>query len=171
MAQPIVRRLRLRLRRLRLPMLSFRRRAGPALRLRLAALLLPWWLLPTHALGAEPVAVTPDASGLLRATLGLAVVLALIFAAGWVMRRIAPTRPGAGHGPLRIVGAQALGARERVVLVEVGEQWLVLGVAPGNVRGLATLPRGTWPAAPASSAGGFASLLARARGGRDLPAR
>jgi flagellar protein FliO/FliZ len=122
-------------------------------------------LLPQLARAADaPAAAAPqDGAGLLRATLGLAVVLALIFAVGWVMRRLAPAR--AGGNALRIVAAQALGARERVVVVEVGDQWIVVGVAPGNVRGLATLPRGSLPAAetmPFPAAQGFAALLARA---------
>jgi flagellar protein FliO/FliZ len=109
-------------------------------------------LAPRLALAADAPDLVPDGTGLLRATLGLALVLALIFAVGWVMRRLAPAR-GASGGPLRVVGSQALGARERVVLLEVGEQWLVVGVAPGNVRGLATLPRGELPPAPASPRG------------------
>jgi flagellar protein FliO/FliZ len=125
--------------------------------------------LPRIALAADSPDLVPDGTGLLRATLGLALVLALIFAAGWVMRRIAPTRAG-GAGPVRVIGSQAVGTRERVVLLEVGEQWLVVGVAPGNVRGLATLPRGELPSAPASPATAFTSLLARARAHREPPA-
>jgi len=125
--------------------------------------------LPRIALAADSPDLVPDGTGLLRATLGLALVLALIFAAGWVMRRIAPTRAG-GVGPVRVIGSQAVGTRERVVLLEVGEQWLVVGVAPGNVRGLATLPRGELPPAPASPATAFTSLLARARAHREPPA-
>lgn len=124
--------------------------------------------LPRLALAAESTDVTPDGAGLLRATLGLALVLALIFAVGWVMRRVAPARMG-GAGPVRVVGSQAVGTRERVVLLEVGDQWLVVGVAPGNVRGLATLPRGELPSAPASPATAFTTLLARARGHRAPP--
>ena len=131
-------------------------------------LLLLGGLAPRLAHAADAAELAPDSGGLLRAVLGLALVLALIFAVGWVMRRIAPTRAG-GQGPLRVVGTQALGARERVVLLEVGEQWLVVGVAPGNVRGLATLPRGELPAAPASPATAFTTLLARARGHREPP--
>jgi len=118
---------------------------------------------PGFAVAADAADLAPDGAGLLRATLGLALVLALIFAVGWVMRRLQPAR-GAAHGPLRIVGTQALGTRERVVLLEIGEQWLVVGVAPGSVRGLATLPRGELPPAPPSVATSFSSLLARARG-------
>jgi flagellar protein FliO/FliZ len=121
-------------------------------------------LLPQLARAADaPAAAVPqDGTGLLRATLGLAVVLALIFAVGWVMRRLAPMR--AGGNALRVIAAQALGARERVVVVEVGDQWIVVGVAPGSVRGLATLPRGSLPAeaAPPAAAHPFAALLARA---------
>ena len=36
-----------------------------------------------------------------------------------------------------------VGQRERVVVVEVGGSWLVLGVAPGQVRALHTLPAQT----------------------------
>jgi len=134
--------------------------------IRLAVLLCG--MLPRIALAADSPDLAPDGTGLVRATLGLALVLALIFAAGWVMRRIAPARAG-GTGPVRVVGSQAVGTRERVVLLEVGDQWLVVGVAPGNVRGLATLPRGELPPAPASPATAFTTLLARARGHREPP--
>jgi flagellar protein FliO/FliZ len=123
---------------------------------------------PRFAYAADAGELVPDGAGLLRATLGLALVLALIFAAGWVMRRLSPTRPG-GHGPLRVVGTQALGARERVVLLEVGDQWLVIGVAPGNVRGLASLPRGEMPPPATSPVTAFSTLFARARGHREPP--
>jgi flagellar protein FliO/FliZ len=126
-------------------------------------------LAPQVALAAEPAGPGPDGAGLLRATLGLAVVLALIFTVGYVMRRLAPARSG-GHGALRVIASQGLGTRERIVVVEVGEQWLVVGVAPGSVQGLATLPRGTTPPEPASAATTFGGLLARARRNREKPA-
>jgi len=85
-------------------------------------------LLPQGVYAADTAELAPDAGGLLRATLGLALVLALILVVGWLMRRLAPARGGV-QGPLRIVGSQALGARERVVLLEVGEQWLVKAAA------------------------------------------
>lgn len=113
--------------------------------------------------------MTPDAplaGSLLQTTLGLALVLALIAGAAWLAKRLAP---GGARGalPLNVVASQAIGQRERVVVVEIGEQWLVLGVAPGQVRSLATLPRGTLPATPVSPvAQSFADSLARALGKR-----
>jgi flagellar protein FliO/FliZ len=60
------------------------------------------------------------------------------------------------------VATQALGQRERVVLVEIGDDWLLLGVAPGQVSALHTGPRSALPPAEASAATTFTSLLARA---------
>ena len=103
--------------------------------------------------------------GLLQATLGLALVLGLIVAAAWVAKRFTP---GALRGgmPLTIVASQAVGQRERVVIVEVADQWLVLGVAPGRVSALSTLPKGTLTAPPPATAN-FASALSRALGRRS----
>ena len=96
----------------------------------------------------------------------LAVVVATIFAAAWVMRRL---QPGGGLASplLKTIAAAPLGPRERVVVVEVGDTWLVLGVAQGSVRKLHTLPRGEVPAAPAKQA--FAGALARFRRHDDVP--
>ena len=72
--------------------------------------------------------------------LGLAIVLGLVGALAWLMKRLSAL-PGTGAGLIRVVGAAAVGQRERVVLVEVGETWLLLGVAPGQVRRLHTMPK------------------------------
>jgi len=92
----------------------------------------------------------------LEAVAGLAVVLALIFALAWAVRRFAHL-PAAGKGLIRVLGGVALGSRERAVVVAVGDSRLLLGVAPGQVRLLHVLP--DEPAAGAS----FASSLAAAQ--------
>ena len=80
---------------------------------------------------------------------GLAVVIALILGVAWLLR--GAQRFGVrGHGLLRIVASQALSTRERVVVVELADTWLVLGVAPGQVSRLARLARPASPASPAS---------------------
>jgi flagellar protein FliO/FliZ len=53
---------------------------------------------------------------------------------------------------MRVVAATAVGSRERVVIVEVGSTWLVLGVAPGRVSALAEIPRQAVPESPPSPA-------------------
>jgi flagellar protein FliO/FliZ len=101
------------------------------------------------------------AGGLAQTIFGLAIVLALIWGAAWLLRRLNVGAPSAGSA-IRVLASQAIGQRERVVLVEVADQWLVLGVAPGQVNGLATLPKGELPVRSVASSP-FASLLARAR--------
>lgn len=90
------------------------------------------------------------AGSLLQVVLGLAVVLALVIAAAWVLKRFS-SMGGAGSGPIRIVGGAAVGQRERIVLVEVGSTWLLVGVAPGQVRALHTMPRSESVAVPGAA--------------------
>lgn len=117
------------------------------------------------AAAAETDAATSAAgatAGLVQATLGLALVLALIWGAAWVVRRIAPSIRTVSS-TVKVISAQNVGPRERVVVVEIGNTWLVLGVAPGSVRALHTLPKSTVSdegAAPQP----FGRLFARAKG-------
>ncbi|KVE09312.1 flagellar biosynthetic protein FliO [Burkholderia anthina] len=94
----------------------------------------------------------------LQTLVGLAAVIGLVFACAWLARRFGfqPVRRG---GPLKVVSSVGLGAKESATIVEIGDTWLVLGVAPGNVRLLHTLPAGSvttvaGPAASDASAGG-----------------
>ena len=91
-----------------------------------------------QAAQATPVA---DLGGSLwQLFLGLAVVLAMVIGSLWLLKKLV-TQRGESAGLLRVVGATAVGTRERVVIVEVGSTWLVLGVAPGRVSALAEVPR------------------------------
>lgn len=106
---------------------------------RLAALA---WALPGASLAQTPAAAPPalSAGGMLQVVLGLALVLALLGAGAWLLRRLA-VHPAAAGSAIRVLGAAAVGSRERVVLVEVAGTWLVLGVAPGQVRALHSMPK------------------------------
>jgi flagellar protein FliO/FliZ len=85
------------------------------------------------------VAATSFAS-LLQVLFGLGLVLAAIGGTAWLLRRLAPGQVAAS-GALRVVGGVAVGPKERVVLVDVGDTRLVLGVAPGRVATLHQMPR------------------------------
>jgi flagellar protein FliO/FliZ len=103
------------------------------------------------------------APGVVQTTLGLALVVGIILGAAWLTRRFMPG--GRGGNIITVIATQALGQRERVVLIEVAGQWLLLGVAAGAVNLLQTLPKGesTADAKPHP----FAGLLAAARSRRD----
>ena len=77
----------------------------------------------------------------LQVMLGLGVVLAVIAGCAWLLKRM--TGVHRGHpGVVKIIGGSAVGQRERVVVVEVAETWLVLGIAPGQVTALHSMPKG-----------------------------
>lgn len=101
----------------------------------------------------------------IQAVAGLALVLAAIAGAAWLLRRTTQLAQARGT-PLALRGGIAVGPRERVVVVEVEGTWLVLGVAPGRVSALHALPKGAL-AEPARAAAGaglpFAALLERIR--------
>ena len=75
----------------------------------------------------------------------------MIVALAWLAKRGGVGR-GATGSHLRIIAERAVGTRERVVVVEVAGQWLVLGVAPGQVRSLSQMarPESAAPEAPAA---------------------
>ena len=79
-------------------------------------------------------------SSILQLLFALGIVLALIAGMAWLLKRLAPGQIGSA-GDLRVVSAVAVGAKERVVLVDVGDTRLVLGVAPGQVVRLHEMPR------------------------------
>jgi len=56
------------------------------------------------------------------------------------VRRLGLTRPTSASA-VKIIGGASIGTRERIVLVEVADQWIVVGVAPGCVNALSTMPR------------------------------
>lgn len=116
---------------------------------RFSPMLAAWLCLPTLACAASaPVATAPavsTAGSLLQVFIGLIAVLLLIAGTAWVAKRMGVTRGGT-QGLLHVVASTSVGARERVVVIEVGESWLVLGVAPGSVNALTSLPKGEVPA-------------------------
>lgn len=142
---------------------------------RIAGLL--WLALPAAVLAAEgtdpAVAKAPfeplGAGSLLQFTVSLLLVLAAIVVSAWLLRRFGRLQSSA-NGALRIIGGLSVGARERVVLVQVGKDQLLLGVAPGQVRTLHVLdqPLVIEQGSGAKKAGDhFAERLAAAlRGGK-----
>lgn len=95
-----------------------------------------WAAAPAKAVTVVPAATS--AGNLLQVLLGLIVVLALLALLAWVLRRFNAGKV-MGNTDIRIVGGVNVGTRERVVVVEVADQWIVVGVAPGRVNALATM--------------------------------
>lgn len=66
----------------------------------------------------------------------LALILALIFASAWVMKRLGGINVS-GNG-MKVLTGMSVGPREKVLLLEVGDKQILIGVASGNVSHLQT---------------------------------
>jgi flagellar protein FliO/FliZ len=84
--------------------------------------------------------------------IGLALVLALMAGLAWLLRRASGMQRDTA-GAIRVIGGAMVGQRERVVLLEVADTWLVVGVAPGHVTALHSMPKGEIGKGPPSQAG------------------
>ncbi len=88
---------------------------------------------------AQTKTVSPT-TGLLQIFLALSFVIALMLVAAWLFKRIGPIANG--HLlQMRVIGGLNIGNREKIMVVEVADQWLVLGVTAQNINTLATLPK------------------------------
>jgi flagellar protein FliO/FliZ len=92
------------------------------------------------ATNAQSPVATTSLMSLFQVLFGLGLVLAAIAGTAWLLRKFSPGQVAAS-GALRVVGGVAIGPKERVVLVDVGETRLVLGVAPGHISTLHEMPR------------------------------
>ena len=100
------------------------------------------------------------------------VLLIVMIGIAWMLQRYRRHLPGAAtlSGPrLQVMNSLSLGPQQRVVTVQVGEGeqgiCLVLGVAPGGVTALHSLPltasEMAGPPPGATATGGFAARLAQ----------
>lgn len=110
---------------------------------------------------AAATSSAPSATGSVFTMLfGLIAVLALMAAIAWLFKRSGLTPGGGGNAVAKIIGGVSVGSRERVMVIEVADQWIVVGVAPGRVNTLATMPRQEHtPAAGPAAAGNFSAWL------------
>ncbi len=82
-----------------------------------------------------------------QALLGLGIVLALIAGASIVLKRMIPGRLGR-PGLLKNIATVAVGPRERIVVVEIGATWMVVGVTANQITALHVMEKGTFPSTP-----------------------
>lgn len=101
--------------------------------LMIAAFLL---LLPVAVLAEQAAPQGFDGfSDWLAVLLSLVVVLAVVFAVAWGMRRMQGLA-GMRNAHMKVIAQMALSTRERLVIVEVGGEQILLGVGPGVIRKL-----------------------------------
>ncbi|MCO7621366.1 flagellar biosynthetic protein FliO [Pseudomonas guariconensis] len=104
---------------------------------------------------AAPAAAAPGSlSGqLAQMVFGLLLVIGLIFALAWLLRRMQGATPRGGQ-VIDIIGSRTIGPRDRLLLVQVGKEQILIGHSPGNIEALHVLaepvevPASARPATP-----------------------
>ena len=133
-----------------------------------ASRLLPWAAAMPRLAAAQAVRTPALGTTLLQMLFGLVVVLLLLFVSLYLLKRLTAPR-GSTAGLLRVVAGTAVGTRERVVVLEVGDTWLVLGVTATQITPLTQLPRSQVPAAPAAPGKDFGGWLKQVMDRRNAP--
>jgi len=120
----------------------------------LGSLLAAVLALPLTVMAAEPAATTAAApaapaiapavsSGvagqLTQLVFGLLLVLGLIFFLAWLLRRVQNAGPAGRGQVIELIGSRALGPRDRLMLVQVGNEQILLGLSPGTITALHVL--------------------------------
>jgi len=116
---------------------------------------------------AAPTAAPVGAGGLASVTFALLAVLAAIFAVAWLARRVRGIGSRVGNA-IDVLAEVPLGPKERAVLLKVGTEQVLVGVAPGRVSALHVLREPVQvtkaAAATAPAAVSFGALLKRGFG-------
>jgi flagellar protein FliO/FliZ len=106
--------------------------------------------VPLAALAAEPSAsLAPAAAPMLASSgnlssqlgqmlFGLLLVIGLIFLLAWLLRRVQRIGPRSTQ-VIKLLASQALGPRDRLVLVQVGSEQVLLGLSAGRITPLHVL--------------------------------
>lgn len=96
----------------------------------------PLWAEEAGKATQEMPTRAPDTMGtMVSLGLGLIAVIALIYGCAWIIRRM-NGMTGMNNNAIKVVSVMALGARERLALIEVGGQQILLGITPSAIRTL-----------------------------------
>lgn len=89
---------------------------------------------------AAPAAISQpvSSSSIMELTLGLIFVILLIFVIAWFIKRFSIFHPVASD-QLKVVAGIHLGQREKIILVQVGEEQILVGLTATDIRTLHVL--------------------------------
>ena len=89
--------------------------------------------------GSQIPPVDPVSSSyLLKLILAMVFILVLIFGLAWLMKKMQLTQHSQ-NGLIQIVSAISVGQRDRIALIQVGDEQLLIGLTPGRIEKLHTL--------------------------------
>lgn len=127
-------------------------------------------LLVGEAVAATPVPTTDGMiSQIVQLVLGLGFVVGLIFGLAWLLRRMQNQAGPRGNQAIQLLASQSLGARERLLLVQVGEEQVLLGLTAGRITPLHVLKEPVVMPATSATTPDFAKRLQELLGRDKTP--
>jgi flagellar protein FliO/FliZ len=78
--------------------------------------------------------------GALQILAALSFVIFLMLAIAWLFKRVGPGMMQQ-QVPMKVIGGMRIGNREKIMVIEVADQWLILGVTSQQINTLASLPK------------------------------
>jgi len=126
------------------------------------------WLLISHSAAAitdsthTPPSLSPTASYLTQLIGGLVIIILMILLLAWFLRRI-PGLTTTGSSVIEILAVRAISSREQLLLVQIGEEQILIGLTPAGLSHLHTLRTPLIIPISAQSSGQFEQLLKQFR--------
>lgn len=75
---------------------------------------------------------------LLKLTGGLVFIVVIIFGLAWAMKKMQLTQHS-NNGLIQIISAISVGQRDRIALIQVGDEQILVGLTPGRIQKLHAL--------------------------------
>lgn len=102
--------------------------------MKLLVLFIQLFLMQTCiAADSNTTANSVNSTHIAQMTVGLLIVLFIIIAIAWIAKRFLNIQQVAGS-QIKILGGVSMGTRERLVLIEVGHEQIIVGVTPGSIQ-------------------------------------
>ena len=105
---------------------------------------------------AAEVTDSPASVNLMQVTFSLLLVVGLLIGFAVLAKKFGINRMQSGGFPVKVIGAMSIGTNQRLMIIEVGEEWILLGITPQHITTITSMPRqetppGTAPAQQFSS--------------------
>jgi len=83
---------------------------------------------------------TAASGSLIQITLSLLLVVGLLIGLSVVFKKFGMNRINSPL-PFKVIGAVTIGNNQRLMVIEVGDEWIVLGVTPQQISTITSMPR------------------------------
>ncbi|SDI04716.1 flagellar protein FliO/FliZ [Propionivibrio dicarboxylicus] len=81
----------------------------------------------------------------LQMLLGLGLIIGMLFLGAYLLQRLNGGKTFGHSGPMKVIGGLMLSPKERILLIEINDTWLIVGIVPGQIKTLHTLAKGELP--------------------------